>query len=301
MGFWNVGLWYYYGMKSLREALNEAQKGKYALGHFNVANIEMVKAVVGAAKATGLPVIIGVSEGERDVFGVREIVSLVKTIREDSGVSVYLNADHTYSVERVKEAIDAGFDSVIFDGAQLSFEENVSKTKECVEYARTTGKDVLIEGELGFIGVGSELLDVLPEGAAVTDDMMTTADDAKRFVDSTGVDLLAPAVGTIHGTLKSGMDPRLNPGRVKEIADNVGVPLVLHGGSGTSDEDYLAVVTNGIAQVHVSTELRVAYRKALQLSLQESPEELAPYKYAKPAVSAVQDVVERRLKLFAGR
>jgi fructose-bisphosphate aldolase class II len=261
----------------------------------------MVKAIVHAAKTTGLPVIIGVSEGERDVFGVKEIVALVKTIQEDTGLPIYLNADHTYSVERVKEAIDAGFDSVIFDGAQLSFEENTDKTKECVEYAKEKGGKTLIEGELGFIGVGSQLLDALPEGAAVTDDMMTTAEDAKKFVDQTGVDLLAPAVGTIHGTLKSGMDPRLNPSRVKEIADAVGIPLVLHGGSGTSDEDYRAVIAQGIAEVHVSTELRVAYRKTLQISLQENPEELAPYKYTKDALSAVQDIVEKRLKLFAGQ
>ncbi|MCR4275073.1 MAG: class II fructose-bisphosphate aldolase [Candidatus Campbellbacteria bacterium] len=288
-------------MKTLRETINEAQKGKYAIGHFNVANIEMVQAIVNAAKDVRLPVIIGASEGERDAFGVKELVALVKTLREDTEHDIYLNADHTYSVERVKEAIDAGFDSVIFDGAQLSFEENIAKTKECVAYAQSKGDTTLVEGELGFIGVGSQLLDVLPVGAAVTDDMMTTAEDAKRFVDETGVDLLAPAVGTIHGTLKSGMDPRLNPSRVKEIADAVSIPLVLHGGSGTSDEDYLAVIVSGIAQVHVSTELRVAYRKALQISLQENTEELAPYKYTKQAVLAVQDIVEKRLKLFAGR
>lgn len=288
-------------MKTLIETIEEFRSLKKAVGHFNVANSEMLKAVAGAAKATGLPVIVGVSEGEQDVFGVREIAALIREMRQESALSVYLNADHTYSVERVKEAIDAGFDSVIFDGAQLSFEENVEKTKECVAYAREKGGHTIVEGELGFIGVGSQLLDALPPGAAVTPDMMTTADEAKRFVEETGVQLLAPAVGTIHGTLKSGMDPRLNPKRVEEIAEAVGIPLVLHGGSGTSDEDYRAVIESGISQVHVSTELRVAYRKALQLGLQENPEELAPYKYTKQAVLAVQEIIEKRQKLFAGQ
>ncbi|GMU73891.1 MAG: fructose-1,6-bisphosphate aldolase, class II [Candidatus Campbellbacteria bacterium] len=287
-------------MQTLIETLQEYRAQGKAVGHFNVGNIEMFRAVVAAAKATGLPVVIGASEGERDAFGVRELAVMVRAAREESGLSVYLNADHTYSVERVKEAIDAGFDSVIFDGAQLSLEENITKARECAAYAKEKGGATLIEGELGFIGVGSQVLDALPEGAAVTSEMMTTAADAKRFVEETGVDLLAPAVGTIHGTLKSGMDPRLNPERVKEIAGAVAVPLVLHGGTGTSDEDYAAVIKNGIALVHVSTELRQAYRKALQLSLQENPDELAPYKYTKQALVAVQEVVEKRMKLFAG-
>jgi fructose-bisphosphate aldolase class II len=288
-------------MQTLKDTLGEYRKNKQAVGHFNVATLGMFSAVVAAAKETGLPVIVGVSEGEREVFGLSEIVSLIRIAREEHGVSVYLNADHTYSVDKVKKAIDAGFDSVIFDGAQLSFEENVLQTKECVAYARASGREVLVEGELGFIGVGSELLNALPAGAAVTDAMMTTAGDARRFVEETGVDLLAPAVGTIHGMLKNGMDPRLNPARVKEIADAVAVPLVLHGGSGTSDADYVAVIAAGIAQVHVSTEIRLAYRTALELSLQNNPEELAPYKYLSPANAAVQEIVAARLRLFAAR
>ncbi len=287
-------------MKTLKETLVEFRSVGKAVGHFNVGNMEMVRAIVGAAKTTGLPVVIGASEGERDAFGVAQLAALVRSYR-DEGLPVYLNADHTYSVERVKEAIDAGFDSVIFDGAQLSLDDNIVKTRECVAYAREKGGHTLVEGELGFIGVGSQLLDALPEGAAVTDDMMTQAEDAKRFIEETGADLLAPAVGTIHGTLKSGMDPRLNPTRVQEIADAIPhAPLVLHGGSGTTDEDYKAVIAAGITQIHVSTELRVAYRKALQLSLQEQPDELAPYKYTKQALAAVQEVVEKRLRLFAG-
>lgn len=288
-------------MKTLREAIHEAQQQKRAIGHFNVANTEMLSAVVEAGKGANLPIFIGVSEGERDAFGVKEIVALVQALREDTGLEIYLNADHTYSVERVREAIDAGFDSVIFDGANLSFEENVAKTKECVAYARASGREVLVEGELGFIGAGSKLLDSLPDGAAVTDETMTSVADAVRFVQETGVDMLAPAVGNVHGMLKGGHNPRLNPQRVAEIAQAVQIPLVLHGGSGITDEDFVSAIHKGISVVHISTELRVAYRQSLQLSLQENPEELAAYKFMKPVVLAVRDVALRRLKLFAGR
>lgn len=286
-------------MRTLKETLEEYRSEGKAVGHFNVANMEMLRAVVGAAKNTGLPVIVGVSEGERDAFGVKEIVALVKTIREESGLEIYLNADHTYSIERAKEAIDAGFDSVIFDGAKLSFDENVSKTKEVAEYAN--GKDVLVEGEYGYIGSGSTVIEKLPEGAAVTEESMTSPEIAKKFVYDTSVDLFAPAVGNIHGVVKGTGNPKLDIERIENIAKETGVPLVLHGGSGVTDDDFVSAVKAGITVIHVSTELRLAYRKALQLSLQEDPEQLAPYKYLKPAISAVQEVVENRLKLFSGK
>lgn len=285
-------------MTTLREALVSAQSEKRALGHFNVGNMEMLRAVVAAAQETTMPVIIGVSEGERDVFGVRGIVALVRALKEDISVPIFLNADHTYSVERVKEAIDAGFDSVIFDGAKLSFDENVEKTKECVTYARASGRDVVVEGELGFIGSGSKFLETVPEGAATTEDMMTSPEDAARFVAATGADALAPAVGNIHGLIRSG-NPRLSASRVEALRNAVDTPLVLHGGSGISDDDFRAVIAAGISLIHVSTELRVAYRQALMQSLANEPDELAPYKYAKGAVTAVQNVITERLHLFS--
>jgi fructose-bisphosphate aldolase class II len=288
-------------MKTLRDYLIEAKESGTAVGHFNVGTYEMVRPIVAAAQKTGLPVIIGVSEGERDAIGVGAIVAIIKELREETGHPIFLNADHTYSVERVKEAIDAGFDSAIFDGAQLPIEENIAQVKECVAYARASGRDVLIEGELGFIGVGSQLLDSLPEGAAVTEEMMTSPEDAKRFVEETGVDLLAPAVGNIHGMLKSGMHQTLSIPRIAAISKAAGVPLVLHGGSGTTDEDYRDAIKAGIAEVHVSTELRRAFKDALEESLEASGGELAPYKYLKPADAAVGEIVEARLELFAGR
>ncbi|MBP6858634.1 MAG: class II fructose-bisphosphate aldolase family protein [Candidatus Pacebacteria bacterium] len=284
-------------MKTLREYIAEAKKNGVAIGHFNISTLDGVWAVVDAAKELGVPVIIGVSEGERDYVGVRQIAAVVKSIREERGQPVFLNADHTYSFERVKEAIDAGYDAAIFDGAQLSFEENVAQAKKCVEYARACGRDVLIEGELGFIGTSSKILDAIPEGAVVGDAAMTTPEDAARFVQETGVDLLAPAVGNIHGVVKGG-DPALNTGRVGEIFQSAHIPLVLHGASGNSAEDIRAAIKAGVTIVHVNTELRIAYRSGLLRAFSENPDEVAPYKYLKSAKLAMQKVVEEKLKII---
>ncbi len=285
-------------MKTLRETILEAKAKGVAVGHFNISNLEGVYAVADAAKELGLPVIIGASEGERDFVGVKEIANVVKTLREERGQAIYLNADHTYSVDRVKEAIDAGFDSAIFDGAQLSMEENINKAKECVAYAKSVGRDVIIEGELGYIGTSSKVFKEIPEGVAITDAMLTNVEDAKKFVAETGVDMLAPAVGNIHGMFAKGMDPALNINRVKEISDAVNLPLVLHGASGNSDQDIQAAIKAGVAVVHVNTELRVAYRTGLEEALKANPDEVAPYKYEKAAKEAMQKVVTEKLKVF---
>lgn len=287
-------------MKSLREYIDESKRAHVAIGHFNISTLDGVWAVVDVAKELDLPVIIGVSEGERDYTGIRQISAVVHSIREERDQAVFLNADHTYSFDRVKEAIDAGFDSVIFDGAQLSFEDNISQTKRCVEYARSSGRDVIVEGELGFIGTSSKILDSIPDGAVVGDASMTTPEDASRFVAETGIDLLAPAVGNIHGVVKGG-DPALNSGRVGEIADSTGIPLVLHGASGNSAEDIRASIKAGVSIVHVNTELRIAYRSGLLKAFSDNPDEIAPYKYLKSAKLAMQKVVEDKLRIVSGR
>ena len=287
-------------MKTLREEIALAQAEGRAIGHFNVGNMEMVVAVVNVVRSTGLPAIIGVSEGERDAFGVAQIKALVDSYKAE-GLPVYLNADHTYSVERVKEAIDAGYDAVIFDGAKLSYDDNVTQTKECVEYARASGRDVLVEAEMGFIGSGSQLLDAIPEGAVTTEEMMTKPEEAHAFVEATGVDMFAPAVGNIHGMIRGSGNPHLSIERVKVIAESAKVPLVLHGGSGISDQDFTDAIKAGIAIVHISTELRLAYRQAMTKAFAENADELAPYKLSREAVAAVQTTVEQRLKLFAGK
>jgi len=285
-------------MKTLREYVKEAGEKKVAIGHFNISNIEGLWGVFRAAQGLNLPIIIGVSEGERDFIGVRQVAALVKSIREEFDYPIFLNADHTYSFERVKEVIDAGFDSVIFDGAKLSFEENVAVTKQCVEYARNCGRDVLVEAELGYIGTSSKVLDEIPEGVLLDESSLTDPVKAKEFVDATGVDMLAPAIGNFHGMLRGGVDPKLNIERTKAISDAVGIPLVLHGGSGNSEDDFKQAIANGVSIVHINTEIRVAYKQGLQIGLTENPDEVAPYKFLKPSVKAVQDVVEKKLRFF---
>jgi fructose-bisphosphate aldolase class II len=285
-------------MKTLKECVKEAQDKKVAIGHFNISNLEGLWGVFHAAQALNVPVIIGVAEGERDFVGVRQAVALVKSLREEFDYPIYINADHTHSFDRVKEAIDAGFDSVIYDGADLSFEENVKIAKQCVDYARSVGTGVLIEGELGFIGASSKVLDEIPEGVGLDDKSLTDPAKAKEFVEKTGVDMLAPAVGNFHGMLRGGVDPKLNIERIKEIMDAAGVPLVLHGGSGNSEDDFKQAIASGVSIVHINTEIRLAYKKGLMLGLSENPDEVAPYKYLKSAVKAVQEVVDKKLRLF---
>ena len=283
-------------MKTLREYIKEAEEKKVAIGHFNVSDSVGFWATVNASQKLNLPVIIGVSEGERDFIGIKQIKALVDTIKKD-GLPIFLNADHTYSVDRVKEVVDAGFDACIIDGAEKSFEENLKMTKNSVEYKNSKNPEILIEGELGFIGKSSKLLDELPEGAAASLASMTKPEEAGEFVKETGIDLFAPAVGNIHGMVRGG-NPKLDIERIKAIREAAGVPLVLHGGSGITDDEFKAAIAAGISIIHINTELRLAYKQGLQKSLMEDPDEIAPYKYLKPALQAMQAVVEKRMALF---
>ena len=226
---------------------------------------------------------------------------MIKEIREKDNYPIFLNADHHYSFESVKASLDAGYDSAIIDAVKLPLEENIALTKKCVDYARELSKkenrDILIEAEIGFIGISSKILEEIPEG--VSEATMTTPEDAKYFVEKTGIDLLAPSVGNVHGMVKGG-NPRLHPERVKAIREATGIPLVLHGGSGTMNEDFISCIKEGIDIVHINTEIRVAYRDALKKFLDENPNEVAPYKFLRSGVEAIEKVVEERLKLFSG-
>jgi len=290
--------------KELRRYIEDALERKVAIGHFNISNVEGFWAVVNAAEVVSkeagrdIPVIIGVSEGERDFIGVTQTRALVDSYRAQTGRPVFLNADHTYSFDRVKEVVDAGYDSFIYDGTEQSFDDNVAATRKCVAYGRSKNPDILIEAEIGFIGKSSKVLDGIPEGVKISEEFLTKPEEAKRFADATGVDMLAPAVGNIHGMLKGGKDPALNIKRIKEISDEVKLPLVLHGGSGNSAEDFTAAIDAGVAIVHVNTELRVAFRDALKAAVAAHPDEVAPYKLMKPTVVAMQQVVEGKLRTF---
>lgn len=286
-------------MKTLREYISEAdQENHVAIGHFNISNLEGLHGVFNAAKELNLPLIIGTSEGEGDFIGVYEAVALVKTLREKHDYPIFLNADHCYSFEKIKEVIDAGYDAVIFDGVKLSYDENIEMTKKCVEYGRSCGRDVLIEAELGNIGRSSKVIDEIPEGVATEEEFLTDIKQAKDFVEKTGIDLLAPAVGNMHGILRRGHNPKIDIERIKRLRQETGIPLVLHGGSGISDDDFMASIGAGISIIHINTEIRLVYRDALKKSLQENPDEIAPYKFLKPVVSAIEEKVKERLKLF---
>lgn len=284
-------------MKTLRQCIEEARKNKVAIGHFNFSNLEGLYAIARSAKHLGVPVIVGTSEGEEEAVGTHQAVALVKSIREHWGIEIFLNADHHYSLATVKNAIDAGYDSVIFDGAKLSYEENVKQSKDCVEYARSvnqkSGRDVIVEIELGYIGQSSKMLDEIPEGVQ----MVTSAEEAKRFIADTEADMLAPAVGNFHGLLKHADKPRLNIPCIKSLASTINNPLVLHGGSG-EDKDFIPAIDAGIAIIHVNTELRNAYTNALKAYMDKNPEDIAPYKYGTNASLAMEATVTEKLKIF---
>jgi fructose-bisphosphate aldolase class II len=210
---------------------------------------------------------------------------------------IFLNADHSYSVERSKRVIDAGFDAVIYDGAELSHEENISNTKQVVEYARSKNPNCIVEAEIGFIGKSSNLMDAIPEGTA-TEEFLTKPDEAQAFVLATGVDMLAPAVGNIHGMLKNMPNPRLDIPRIQAISESTNIPLVLHGGSGITQEDFKNAIAAGICIVHVNTELRIAFKDSLIKGLAENADQVAPYKILKPAQDAMKKVIINKLKIF---
>ncbi len=287
-------------MQTLRQIIKEAEDRKVAIGHFNFSNLEGLWAIFRGAKNLGVPVIAGLSEGERDFVGVSQAVALVKSLRDEYDYPIFLSADHTYSFERAKEAIDAGFDLIVFDRSELPLEENIAETKKCVAYAREINPEIMIEGELGHIGKSSKMLDEIPEGTEIEGEALTKAEDAQAFVSGSGVDLFSPAVGNLHGMLKHAPNPRLDLEKIKELKSVVGVPIILHGGSGTSDEDLLGAVQAGVSVIHINTELRLAYRQALVEFLQENPDEIAPYKILKNSIKVMRDVVEKRLKLFSG-
>jgi fructose-bisphosphate aldolase class II len=293
-------------MRSLRDIIKIAETNKIAVGHFNISNLEQLKGIAHAAMKLNLPVVIGVSEGEREYIGIHHAKDLVDSYNKEHGRSdgfwLYLNADHTHSLDKVKVAAEQDFDEVLFDGGKLPFEENVRQTKLAAKFVKRGlkfwKKNVLIEGELGYIGSASEIRKGIPEGAAIKSEDLTKPEDAARFVKETGVDLLAPAVGNVHGMFKDAPEPALDIERIRAIKQAVKVPLVLHGASGNTDGDLLAAINAGISMVHISTELRAAWREGLEKDMKEKPDEVAPYKLSADAILKVEEIVEKKLRLF---
>ncbi len=285
-------------METLRSVLTRFQQQGAALGHFNVADLVLLKAAVAAAVEVNLPVIVGASEGERDFFGTYELAALVKVMRGEHDVPIFMNADHTHSLAKAVEAAKAGFDSVVIDFSALPFDLNISRTKETVQAIKAINPAILAEGEIGNIGTGSEIHQAVPNESLY----LSTPEQSRQFVESTGIDVLAPAVGNMHGMLESMVEGKtkkhLNIERIAQIKKASGVFLTLHGGSGTDDEDFLRAIAAGMNIIHISTELRVAWRHSLESSLASQPDEVVPYKVLTPVVEAVKQVVSSRLKLF---
>jgi fructose-bisphosphate aldolase class II len=285
-------------MQSLRDALAQCERDGVAIGHFNVSDWVLLKAVSASGQEIGVPVLVGASEGEREFVGVRQIAAVVRSLREECDCPIFLNADHTHSLPKAVEAAKAGFDAIVFDLSALPFEQNVRQTKEAVEALKAINPAILVEGEIGDIGTGSEIHEKAPDLSAG----LTSPAEAKQFVEATGVDILAPAVGNMHGMLKSMVQgqtrKRLDIRRIAEIKNAAHVPLTLHGGSGTDDEDLRKAIAAGINIIHINTELRVAWRRGLEEGLGKRPQEVVPYKILPFAVESVEKVARSRLQLF---
>jgi len=275
-------------MHDLRHALEQAQNNGLAIGHFNVADLVLLKAVFAAAQELSVPVLVGVSEGEREYLGVYQIAVLVRGLREEYDFPIFLNADDTRSLPKAVAAAKAGFDAIVFDLSALPIEQNVRQTKEAVEILKTINPAIPVEGEIGDIGTGSEIHEEAPDLARG----LTTPVEAKQYAESTGIDILAPAVGNMHGMLESMVKGQarkhLDIQRIAEIKRAARVPLTLHGGSETDDEDLRKAIAAGINIVHINTELRVAWRRGLEEGLAKQPREVVPYKILPFAVDSVK-------------
>jgi ketose-bisphosphate aldolase len=285
-------------MQKLREVLEQAQKNKVAVGHFNIGDDNILMGVFAAARELRVPVMVGVSEGERAFLGVRQVAALVKSLRDEFDFPIYLNADHTHSLAKALEAANAGFDSIVFDLSALPFDENVRQTGDAVQKLKAINPDILVEGEIGDIGTGSEIHATAPDLTK----FRTTPEEAKKFIAATGIDILAPAVGNMHGLVQSMVEGKtkkhLDIARIAAIKKETGSLLTLHGGSGTDDDDFRRAIQAGINVVHINTELRLAWRHSLDASLALHPAEVVPYKILPPVVEAVKQAALSRLRLF---
>jgi len=283
-------------MKKLKDYFNKAEKEKFAIGQFNFSDFTQVKGIVEAGKNLKSPIILGTSEGEAKFFGLEEAVAIRDALRKKTGLPIFLNLDHGKSFEYLKQAIDAGYDMVHFDGSKLSLEENIKITKEVVAYAKWRG--CLVEAELGKMGTDSSK--IYNEKFVIDEQNLTNPADCADFLKKTKADLLAVSIGTFHGIEVSGINPDLRIDLLKKIKHEVGkTGLVLHGGSGTPEDDIRDAIKNGIVKININTELRTAYAGNLRKVLQNNTEEIVPYKFLVEAQNSVRKVTEYKIKLFS--
>jgi fructose-bisphosphate aldolase class II len=294
-----------------KELLRKAQKEAYAVGAFNIQNLESLLAVVEAAVEEESPVIVAVTPSAIKYGGLNYLAGLVKTAAEVSPIPISLHLDHGEDVETVKKCLEAGFTSVMIDGSHLPFEENISLTKRVVDLAHQKG--VSVEGELGRLA-GIEEKTVAEREAVLTDPI-----EAEEFVRRTSVDALAVSIGTSHGAYKFKGEPKLDFERLKQIRERVDVPLVLHGASsvpqwiiekatkygaelagakGIPEDHIRKAIALGITKINIDTDLRLAFTATIREVLATSPKEFDPRKILGPAKEAMKEVVKAKMRLF---
>ena len=272
----------------MKELLDKAEKGGYAVGAFNCNNMEIVQAIVAAAEAENAPVIIQASQGAIKYAGLEYIIGLVNVAAKNTGIPVALHLDHGTSFEQVVQCIRYGFTSVMVDGSKYPLEENIALTKKVVEIAKAVG--VSTEAELGKIGGTEDDISVLDKDA-----MMTNPAEARTFVEQTGVDALAVAIGTAHGQYK--FDPELDFDRLTKIRSLVNIPIVLHGSSGVPDKDIEKAITLGVRKVNIDTNIREAFVKGVREAV-KNPKEIDPRKILGPARQEMTAIVREKIRLF---
>ncbi|HZG56881.1 class II fructose-1,6-bisphosphate aldolase [Paenibacillus sp.] len=274
---------------SMNEFLPKAKANKFAVGQFNMNNLEFAKAITEAAMAEKSPFIFGVSEGALKYMGIEYTVAIAEAAAKQSGLPIALHLDHGSTFEVAMKCIRAGFSSVMFDGSHHSFEENIRLTKEVVKAARAMG--VSVEGELGTIGGVEDDISVDEADAA-----LAKPEEAIRFYEETGVDCVAIAVGTAHGMYKGEVKIRYDI--IEEVAKAIPVPIVLHGGSGVPDEAIRLSIAAGVGKINVNTENQVACTDAIREVLNKDAKVYDPRKYLTPAKNAMVEVVRSKIQLF---
>ena len=270
-----------------KQILKQAQEGNYAIGAFNVENMEMVMAVISAAEEMNAPVIMQTTPSTVKYAGLDYFLANAKVAASNAKVPVVMHLDHGSSFELAAQALRAGYTSIMIDGSHNDFESNIEISKAVVDMCKPSG--VAVEAELGKVG-GKE--DDLDGGDG---DLYTNPLEAKEFVERTGVDSLAIAIGTAHGMYKG--EPKLDLERLSEIRKVVSVPLVLHGGSGIPDWKVQEAIKRGICKVNYATELRIAYTHGVNTYLKENPDTIDPKKYNKAGIDEVKKFVMEKIQI----
>ncbi|KGR80181.1 class II fructose-bisphosphate aldolase [Ureibacillus manganicus] len=274
---------------SMKEMLIKAKNEGYAVGQFNINNLEFTQAILQAAEEEKSPVILGVSEGAgKYMGGFISVVHMVKGLMESYKITVpvAIHLDHGSSFDKCKEAVDAGFTSVMIDASHHSFEENVKITKEVVEYAHANG--VSVEAELGTVGG--------EEDGVIGGIIYANPNECKALVEQTGIDCLAPALGSVHGPYKG--EPNLGFAEMEEISNLTDIPLVLHGGTGIPTKDIQRSISLGTAKINVNTENQIAATKVIREVLESDKKVYDPRKYLAPARDAIKATVIGKMREF---